>query len=145
MWFITLLVGFWILYSTQLGITDVFVRTVTDMIWSGSSHVRAWRGGDIRFVYYGVLTLFTIWGVFILLSGVRPLFLVLLGANMAGLNFVFLGLHTLYINRKFLPAQLCPPLWREVVVVLGVVFFAFFFCNALPGMLTELLSNQSTT
>lgn len=145
MWFITLLVGFWILYSTQLGITDVFVRTVTDIIWSGSSHVRAWRGGDIRFVYYGVLTLFTIWGVFILLSGVRPLFLVLLGANMAGLNFVFLGLHTLYINRKFLPAQLCPPLWREVVVVLGVVFFAFFFCNALPGMLTELLSNQSTT
>ncbi len=142
MWFITLLVGFWILYSTQLGITDVFVRTVTDIIWSGSRHVRAWRGGDIRFVYYGVLTLFTIWGVFILLSGVRPLFLVLLGANMAGLNFVFLGLHTLYINRKFLPVQLRPPLWREVVVMLGVVFFAFFFCNALPGMLRELFSSQ---
>ncbi len=138
MWFITLLVGFWILYSTQLGITDVFARTVTDIIWSGSRHVRAWRGGDIRFVYYGVLTLFTIWGVFILLSGVRPLFLVLLGANMAGLNFVFLGLHTLYINRKFLPAQLRPPLWREVVVVLGVVFFAFFFYNAVPGIIKQL-------
>ncbi|URD51968.1 Nramp family divalent metal transporter [Chroococcidiopsis sp. CCNUC1] len=44
MWFITLLVGFWILYSTQLGITDVFARMVTDMVWSGSSHIRAWRG-----------------------------------------------------------------------------------------------------
>lgn len=138
MWFITLLVGFWILYSTQLGITDVFVRTVTDIIWSGSRHVRAWRGGDIRFVYYSVLSLFTLWGIFILLSGVRPLFLVLLGANIAGLNFVFLGLHTLYINRKFLPPQLRPPLWREVVVLLAVAFFAFFFFKALPDIITQI-------
>ena len=138
MWFITLVVGFWILYSTQLGITDVFVRTVTDMIWSGSRYVRTWWGGDIRFVYYSVLSLFALWGVFILLSGVQPLLLVLLSANMAALNFVFLGLHTIYVNRKFLPVQLRPPLWREVVVVLAVVFFAFFFCNAVPDIIRKL-------
>ena len=138
MWFITLLVGFWILYSTQLGVTDAFVRTVTDIIWSGSRHARAWQSGDIRFVYYGVLSLFTVWGVFIILSGLKPLFLILLGANMAGLNFVFLGLHTLYINRKFLPAQLRSPLWGEVVVLLAVVFFGFFFFQALPMIVKQL-------
>jgi hypothetical protein len=138
MWIITLLVGFWILYSTQLGITDVFVRTLTDLIWSSNRHVRAWRGGDVRFVYYGVLSLFTLWGVAIILSGIRPLLLILLGANMAGLNFVFLGLHTLYINRKFLPAEIRPPLWREVVVVLAVIFFAFFFFQAVPGIVQQL-------
>jgi hypothetical protein len=138
MWFVTLLVGFWILYSTQLGITDAFARTVTDIIWSGSRHARAWRSGDIRFVYYSVLSLFTVWGVFILLSGLKPLLLVLLGANMAGLNFVFLGLHTLYVNRKFLPADLRPPRWREVIVLLAVVFFAFFFFQAVPDMIKQI-------
>jgi len=138
MWFITLLVSFWILYSTQLGITDVFTRIVTDMIWSSSRRARAWPSGDIRFVYYGVLSIFTLWGVYILLTDVKPLFFILLSANMAGLNFVFLGLHTLYINRKFLPAELRAPLWREVVVLLAVVFFAFFFCNAVPDIIKQL-------
>lgn len=138
MWFITLLVGFWILYSTQLGVTDAFVRIVTDIIWSGSRQARGWQSGDIRFVYYGVLSLFTLWGVYILLTGLKPLLLVLLGANMAGLNFVFLGLHTLYINRKFLPVELRPPLWREIVVLLAVVFYGFFFFQAVPDMIKQL-------
>ncbi|MDV2990920.1 MAG: hypothetical protein N4J56_000574 [Chroococcidiopsis sp. SAG 2025] len=142
MWFITLLVGFWILYSTQLGITDVFARMVTDMVWSGSSHIRAWRGGDIRFVYYSILSLFTLWGVFILLSGIKPFFLILLSANIAGLNFVFLGLHALYVNRKFLPAELRSPLWREAIVLLSVVFFGFFFCQALPSIIGQFTQGE---
>ncbi len=138
MWFITLLVGFWILYSTQIGITDGFVRMVTDIIWTGSRRVREWRGGDIRYVYYSVLGVFTVWGIILLFSGIRPLFLILLGANIAGLNFVFLGLHTLYVNRKFLPRELRPSLWREAVIVLAALFFAFFFINAVPGILKQL-------
>jgi hypothetical protein len=143
LWFLTLLVGFWILYSTQLGITDAFVRMVTDILWSGSRYVREWRGGDIRFVYYGVLSLFTLWGIYVLLiMQVRPLFLIKLGANMAGLNFVFLGLHTLYVNRKFLPAEIRAPLWKEIIVFLGVTFFAFFSIKALPIVLSELFVSQ---
>jgi hypothetical protein len=138
MFYITLLVGFWILFSTQIGITDAFVRMVTDLIWTGSKRARKWRGGDVRMVYYSVLGVFTVWGIIILLTGVRPLFLILLGANMAGLNFVFLGLHTVYVNRKFLPRELRPPVWREAVVVLGTVFFLFFFANAVPGILRQL-------
>jgi len=92
----------------------------------------------VRLIYYSVLAVFTLWGIIILLTGVRPLFLILLGANMAGLNFVVLGLHTLYVNRKFLPRDLRPSLWREAVMVLAAVFFLFFFANAVPGILTQL-------
>ena len=87
-WLIILLIGFWILYSTQLGVTDAFVRMITDIIWSGSSRIRRWRGGDIRFVYYGVLFLFTLWGVFILLLDVKPLFLILIGATLRTVLFL---------------------------------------------------------
>ena len=113
---------------------------VTDIIWSGSSRIRRWRGGDIRFVYYGVLFLFTLWGLFILLLDVKPLLLILIGANIAGINFAFLGLHILYINRKFLPVELRPPLWREIVVLLGVSFYGFFFIKALPGLIQQIFS-----
>ncbi len=139
MWFITLGVGAAILYSSQLGITDSFSRTVTDIIW-WSSRVRAWSKGDTRFVYYTVLALFTLWGgIVILFSTLQPLSLVLLGGNMAGLNFVFLGLHVLYVNRKFLPPGLRAPLWREVIVVLAVLFYAMFFFQAVLSIVRELL------
>ncbi|HWC77780.1 MAG TPA: Nramp family divalent metal transporter, partial [Blastocatellia bacterium] len=45
-WFLALLNGFWILFSTHMGNTDILVRTVTDILWVGSNRVRSWRGGD---------------------------------------------------------------------------------------------------
>ncbi len=138
MWFVTLLVGFWVLYSTQLGITDCFTRMVTDILWSGSKRVRSFRGGEIRSVYYGVLLLFSFWGVFLLLSGLKPMFLIVVGANVAALNFVVLGVHALIVNHRFLPRELRPSLLETVVVLLGVVFYGFFFANSLPAMLGKL-------
>jgi hypothetical protein len=125
MWFLTLLTGFWILFSTQLGITDAFVRLVTDLTWTSSPGLRNATGGDVRKVYYGVMLVFCLWGCFAI-NLAQPLILILLGANMAGFNFIVLGLHTLHVNRKFMPAALRPALWREGTVLLAVVFFLFF-------------------
>jgi hypothetical protein len=52
-WYLTLACGFWVLFSTQLGIVDGTPRAMTDILWSGSAAVRRWRGGDVRAVYYG--------------------------------------------------------------------------------------------
>ncbi|MGH9429040.1 MAG: Nramp family divalent metal transporter [Terriglobia bacterium] len=41
-WFLALLNGFWILFSTQLGNTDILVRTVTDILWVANPRARAW-------------------------------------------------------------------------------------------------------
>jgi len=125
LWVLTLLNGFWILFGTQLSITDGFVRTVTDILWNGSERVRTWRGGDVRAIYYVILIAFAVWGC-IAMNLAQPFVLILLGANAAGLAFLFLIAHTLYVNRKFLPKELRPPLWREVVMVLFWIFSAFF-------------------
>ena len=47
--------GAWILFKTQLDNFEGMVRAITDILWTGSSRVRAWRGGDVRAVYYTVL------------------------------------------------------------------------------------------
>ena len=39
-WFLTLFNGFWILFKTQLGNTDILVRTITDAAWMSSQRAR---------------------------------------------------------------------------------------------------------
>ena len=132
LWVLTLFCGLWILFSTQLGIVDGFVRGCTDMIWTGSGYVRA-KIQDVRVVYYSLLGLITAWGIgciaYTVVSDVTGFFLILLGASWAGVNFIFLAGLVLIVNRKFLPKELKPALWREVVVIALLLFFAFFSYN----------------
>src|SRR5512138_1490148 len=45
-------IGAWILFKTQLDNLEGMVRAITDILCTGSRKVRAWRGGDVRQVYY---------------------------------------------------------------------------------------------
>jgi len=52
--------------------------------------------------------------------------LIIIGAFIAGFNFVVLGTHVLVVQRKFLPAELRMPRWREFALYLFVLMFACF-------------------
>jgi hypothetical protein len=123
-WFLTLFNGFWLLFKTQLGNTDILVRTVTDVFWMSSPRARAWRGG-IRSVYYGILVLFSVWCV-IVLKIASPFQLFKLLANMAGLVLAIAGVQIFLVNRRFLPKALRPPRWREGLLLACSAFYAFF-------------------
>ncbi len=58
----TLFNGFWILFKTQLGNTDILVRTVTDALWMSNKRLRDWKHGAVHKIYYGVLLIFSLWG-----------------------------------------------------------------------------------
>lgn len=115
----------WILFKTQLDNMEGLVRAVADMLWTGSSRVRNWRGGDVRAVYYAVLAAVVIWGM-LALRLAQPIFLLQLGANIAGVVFIFGSLHVLYLNTKFLPIELQPPLWRKLGLIAMALFYGFF-------------------
>ncbi len=123
-WFLTLFNGFWILFKTQLGNTDILVRTITDVTWMSSGRARAGKGG-IRTIYYGMLVLFSIWGV-IMLRSASPFTLFKVLANMAGVVLAIAGVQIVLVNRRFLPRALRPPLWREAVLLTCSAFYAFF-------------------
>lgn len=122
-WYLTLVCGLWILFSTQLGIVDGLPRATTDILWSASPRLR--QTGDVRVIYYGVLVIFAIWGC-IALNLARPLTLIIIGANAAALIFVFESVHTLIINRRVLPREIRPALWREACLVLCALFYGTF-------------------
>ncbi len=137
-WFVTLFNGFWILFKTQLGNTDILVRTVTDSAWMASSKVRDWRGGRIQRVYYGILMAFSIWSVLVVGSA-SPMRLFTILANVAGLVLVIAGIQILIVNRKFLPAAVRPPLWREVGLACCVLFYAFFTFFVVRNLIQSLI------
>ena len=74
--------GAWILFKTQLDNFEGMVRAITDILWTGSPHLRRWRNGDVRIVYYGVMTVLVVWGI-VALRLAQPIVLLKLGANIA--------------------------------------------------------------
>jgi hypothetical protein len=135
-WFLTLFNGFWILFKTQLGNTDILVRTVADAAWMSSQGVRdRWRG--VRTIYYGILAAFSVWGV-IAIRTASPFQLFKVLANMAGIVLAIAGVQVLVVNRRFLPAAIRPPLWREAGVLLCSVFYSFFAYFAVRDLVRAL-------
>lgn len=117
--------GAWVLFKTQLDNLEAMTRSITDILWTGSHRIRAWRGGDVRAVYYSVLGAIVLWGI-IALRLAQPFLLLQIGANVAGFIFVVASLHLLYINTRLLPRELRPPMWRRAALVVMSLFYATF-------------------
>ncbi len=122
----------WVLFKTQLDILEGMTRSMTDMLWSGSRRVRQWRGGDVRLIYYAILAVAVIWGL-LALRLTQPIILLQLSANVAGLVMVISAIHILYVNVKFLPRELRPPMWRRIALVGMAIFYGFFVYLWLMG------------
>lgn len=125
--------GAWLLLKTQLDTIEGMTRAITDILWTGSTRVRSWRGGDVRAVYYGVMAVIVVWGV-IALRLAQPIVLIQIGANVAAFIFVFASLHLLYVNTTLLPVALRPPLWRRASLVAMCLFYAFFFFMSMRAL-----------
>lgn len=130
--FFVAMMGVWVLFKTQLDVLEGMVRSITDILWSGSRRLREWRGGDVRVIYYSVLAVIVVWGV-IALRLTQPLILLQLGANVAGAICAFSALHILRVNTELLPEPLRPPLWRKIGLVCAAVFYSLFVYLWLMG------------
>jgi hypothetical protein len=117
--------GVWILFKTQLDILEGMTRAITDILWTGSARIRAWRGGDVRVIYYSVLVVISLWGI-VALRLTQPIILLSLSANMAGIIFIISSLHLLYVNTRLLPVELRPSLWRRLALIALALFYGFF-------------------
>ena len=128
------ILGVWILFKTQLDILEGMTRAITDMLWTGSSRIRRWRGGDVRVVYYAALAVISLWGI-LALRLTQPIILLSLSANMAGIVFIISSVHVLYVNTRLLPVELRPPMWRRVALVALALFYGLFLTMWLWSLL----------
>lgn len=118
-WWLALLNGFWILYSTHLGNTDCLVRTVVDTLWSASPRWQRWPASKL---YSTILALLTIWAlVSVHFGSVLDLFKIL--AVIANPIMAIAAVQILLVNRKFLPPEIRPPWWRQAALVLCALVY----------------------
>jgi hypothetical protein len=125
--YIVVFIGFWVLFSTAISNIDLVARQATDMLWFASDRVRKLAKLDIRRIYYVLLIAIVIWGS-LYMNITVPLLVLVLSANVANFTMALSSTLTIIVNRKFLPKEAQPALWREVIMVIITLFFGFFFC-----------------
>jgi hypothetical protein len=126
LFYLTLFVGFLILFDTQLGIFEALVRNVTDAA-NISPRLQELTGGDLRRFYFPfmVLLLMTIGFV---LHFFQPTELITISANMSNFGALIFPFVFIYLNRR-LPKAARPSRWAYAGLLANVVFFGFFFVN----------------
>ena len=122
-WFLTLLCGFVVLAPGQISDIDNIVRRWTEVIWTGSRHVRHMDGNQVKYIYYSIMGVYFLWGVIALRLTPDPLFLAIVTGALRNLGLSATALHALYVNRKLLPEPLRPPLLMQASQVACFVFF----------------------
>jgi len=120
LWPAILLCGFLVLAPGQIFSAEALARRWTDVIWATSSMARRLQGNQVKYIYYGILALYAVWGV-VWLSLFEPLTLAIIGAVLGNVALSFTAFHTLYVNRTLLPAQVKPNWFMQA---------GLFFCGA---------------
>lgn len=131
-----LVLGFVILYSTQIAVLELLARNLTDVLYSLSRAFRSSVAGDVRRFYYpALLVLVLVIGVIIHLG--QPLQMNVFSANLANLAGMIFPLVMIYLNRR-LPRPARSSGWSILVLAANALFFGLFFINF---VLVELTGN----
>jgi len=136
-WYLTLTCGLLVLAPTQVAQMDGTVRRWVDVIWMGVGRLRHLEGHKVKHVYYGILTLYGVWGAIALLV-FNPNAIVKTVGNIWNLALGWSALQTVYTNRKLLPRELRPSLFMELGVLACGVFYLGIFCMVLPQTIDKL-------
>ncbi|MFS8531581.1 Nramp family divalent metal transporter [Sphaerobacter thermophilus] len=129
-----LLMGFFVLFSTQIGIYEGLVRNVADGLYGTSERFRQFLAGDPRRFYYPYMAVLAV-VIGIILFVALPVGLILISANMANLGALIYPFLLMYLNSK-LPGPARMRWWSYVILVLNILFFGFFFINFAVSELT---------
>ena len=127
LFYIALIVGVLVLFSTQLGIFEAMVRVTTDAAHGTSPRLRRLIEGDPRRFYFPFMLLLLVI-ISVVLHLALPVNLVQWSANMSNLGALIFPFMLMYLNAR-LPKPARPRPWHYVALVLNVLFFGFFFIN----------------
>jgi hypothetical protein len=120
LWVLTLLNGFWILYSTHLGNTDCLTRTVADICWAAYPGLQRWSASRVYAVLLMGITAFAIVALYL---GENALSLFKILGVVASPILAVAAIQILRVNTRFLPPELRPSWWRRAALVLCSVCY----------------------
>ncbi len=139
-WYLTLLCGFLVLFPGQITDIDGIIRRWTDVIWTGSRHVRHLEEHRVTYVYYTIMAAYCCWGLAALRLTPDPLVLAVVTGTLRNVGLGSTALHTFYVNRNLLPRELRPPWFWQAGLLCCFVFFLGISSIAFQQSISELLA-----
>jgi hypothetical protein len=130
------IVGFLILFSTQMVVFEALVRQFVDGAHAMSPKFRRFTREDPRRFYYPFMLVLATGISLFIIFGSNPLDLVRRSANFSNLASLIVPFLVIYLNRR-LPAPARMKWWSYVVLLLNVVFFGFFFVNFVADLVGD--------
>lgn len=126
---LTLLCGLIIMIPGQFYSVDVTARRWTDAIWSGSMRARQLDKRLVKYIYYLFVGIYIIWGVsaYTFFPKLSATTMMIIAGNMANLAIAATMFHTLYVNRRFLPAEVRPSRIKQFALIVSGSFFLIMF------------------
>ncbi|MES2793947.1 MAG: Nramp family divalent metal transporter [Planctomycetota bacterium] len=121
-WAMTLVCGALVLVPTMASTIDGVVRRWVDVFWTSSAILRRMESQAIRYVYFGVLTIYGIFGV-LMLGLARPTALLLIATSIYNFALGFSCWHTLWLNHMLLPKPLRPGWFMKISLLCSGIFF----------------------
>ena len=87
-------------------------------------------------IYYLVVGMFVTWCC-IAMQIATPLTMILIASNIGGFLLAVTALHTLYVNRRFLPPPLRPRWWKQLALLACAGWYFFMSLMALDARLAN--------
>jgi len=123
-WFLTVFCGFLVLAPSMSTSADGIVRRWVDVFWTSSGKLRTLDPKAIRYVYFGVLAVYAMFGM-TMLSLAKPDKLLTIATTIYNFALGFSCWHTLAVNSFLLPPKLRPHVLIRLGLFLAGLFFLF--------------------
>ena len=92
------------------------------MIWTASARAHRLGRGEVRYIYYGILAIYGVWGL-VVLWFLPALQIAKIGAVLGNLALGFSTLQALYVNRVLMPPELRPKAALQIGTACCGIFF----------------------
>jgi hypothetical protein len=137
-WFMTLFCGFLVLAPSMVSTVDGVVRRWVDVFWTALPVLQRLQTGAIRLVYFGVLCIYTAFGLCVLIFIPRPGLLIEIATMIYNYALGLSCLHTLAVNMILLPRELRPGWFVRIALTCAGLFFLFVAVLTTYSKLVEL-------
>ena len=118
------IVLFLALFTTEYAILESFVRNSVDILYEGYGRQAGW---SLPRTFWGLLTLFTLWGIAIIAAQFQqPFILLVIGAAIAGVMMWPYNALTVILNTTRLPEHTQPGWARVIAMWWATGFFGYF-------------------
>ncbi|HET7325502.1 MAG TPA: Nramp family divalent metal transporter [Halococcus sp.] len=112
------------LFSTQYAQIEVFVRNSSDIVYQKIGRKRGW---NMSRIFFGLLTIFTLWGMAIIgFQVAEPWIILVIGAAAAGVMMWPYNALTVILNTTRMPEHTQPGWARIVAMWWATAFFGYF-------------------